>query len=298
MEHLGDDLSGVVWIYGGMDPMTKIFVAGAVFCALVAPAVAADMPIAAPVPAPVGYDWTGLYVGAHAGWEYAETQGSTILLGLGDNLTGPTDQKMHGWLGGAQLGYNHQFQRVVLGLELSGSWDDVRNLANGAGTTSITRLTSAACFQSFALGAVGAPITSSVSCNAKENWTAQALARIGYTFGNGRFLPYLSAGAAVTRLNIANTLTVVPSAVVLNQQDTWGANRNLVGAVLGGGAQYAVGNGFSIGVEYLYAVYDTKDFSSMASTTVNGVPGNPVPLVNNHDLTTQTVRLVGNYKFD
>src|SRR5580700_8338925 len=141
MEHLGDDLSGVVWIYGGMDPMTKIFVAGAVFCALVAPAVAADMPIAAPVPAPVGYDWTGLYVGAHAGWEYAETQGSTILLGLGDNLTGPTDQKMHGWLGGAQLGYNHQFQRVVLGLELSGSWDDVRNLANGAGTTSITRLT-------------------------------------------------------------------------------------------------------------------------------------------------------------
>jgi opacity protein-like surface antigen len=264
------------------------------------PALAADMPIN--VSSPASYDWTGLYVGAHVGWERAETQGSTTIPNLlGTVIAGPTDQKMQGWLGGAQLGYNQQFRRVVLGVEVSGSWGNARNLSSGAFSTNggpalFTPPAPFACFQNVNISGPLQPQTNSFSCNAKQDWSAQALTRAGYTFGDGRILPYLSGGVGFTHLSLANTSNVVRLGL---NQDTWGANRELVGAVVGGGLQYALGNGFSVGVEYLYANYGTKDFSSVAITATTNPPGsNSFPAFENHDLTTQTIRIVGNYKFD
>jgi opacity protein-like surface antigen len=267
------------------------------------PALAADMPVK--VSSPTSYDWTGLYVGGHVGWEHAVTQGSTTLPALfGTVITGPTDQNMHGWLGGAQLGYNQQFRRAVLGVEVSGSWGNARNLSSGAISTngaSFPPPAPFACFQNVNIFTPAVPQTASFSCSAKQDWTAQALTRAGYTFGDGRLLPYLSAGVGFTHLSFANTATLTrpPPAAPFSEQDTWGANRELVGAVVGGGVQYALGNGFSFGIEYLYANYGTKDFSSMGMTTSSNPPAStPFPALENHDLTTQTIRIVGNYKFD
>jgi opacity protein-like surface antigen len=268
-----------------------------------APALAADMPIK--VSSPASYDWTGLYVGGHVGWEHAVTQGSTNLPDFfGTMITGPTDQNMRGWLGGAQLGYNQQFRRAVLGVEVSGSWSNARNLSSGGfsnnGSNLVPPPAPFACFQNVAFTApVGVPQTGSFSCNAKQDWTAQALTRAGYTFGDGRLLPYLSGGVSFTHLSFANTMTLTrsPPAAPFSDQNTWGANRELVGAVVGGGVQYAVGNGFSVGVEYLYANYGTKDFSSIGREVFPPVTSS-FAAFENHDLTTQTIRIVGNYKFD
>jgi outer membrane immunogenic protein len=61
---------------------------------------AADLPRKAPAYyAPSFYDWTGFYIGANAGYGWA-------------NNSGPK-----GFIGGGQLGYNWQTGRLVFGLE-------------------------------------------------------------------------------------------------------------------------------------------------------------------------------------
>src|SRR5262249_25670641 len=116
--------------------MKRTVLAAIALIALAVNAGAADLPLQAPAPyAP--YDWSGLYIGAHAGWEKADTAGYTNNNGatagpsvfLPDN--GSTDQTMHGWLGGGQLGYNHQFGRAVVGVEFSGSWSNLNGQSAG-----------------------------------------------------------------------------------------------------------------------------------------------------------------------
>jgi opacity protein-like surface antigen len=88
-------------------------------------------------------------------------------------------------------------------------------------------------------------------------------------------------------------LDVKTSLALIGPTDTWGTQKILVGGVLGGGFQYAFGGGVSVGAEYLYSRYAAGDFTSAVSCTA------PCILADReqHDLTTQTMRLVVNYKF-
>jgi opacity protein-like surface antigen len=80
-------------------------------------ATAADMPVkAAPPPVPVVYDWSGLYVGVHSGYEW-----STV----GDTITGvftQTDSTVENGIIGFHAGLQKQFGgfgfgNIVLGVE-------------------------------------------------------------------------------------------------------------------------------------------------------------------------------------
>jgi outer membrane immunogenic protein len=75
---------------------------------------AADVPPAyrAPLPPPF-YNWTGLYVGVHAGGGFAD-------LGSGFN-TGS------GFVGGGQIGYNYQINHWVWGLEVDVAGTSAQN---------------------------------------------------------------------------------------------------------------------------------------------------------------------------
>jgi hypothetical protein len=60
-------------------------------------------PAADPIRGPNLYDWTGLYIGTHAGYEYGHTKGdgefgAGILSSFG----------LEGWIAGGQIGYNYQ----------------------------------------------------------------------------------------------------------------------------------------------------------------------------------------------
>lgn len=212
------------------------------------------------------YDWTGFYVGLNAGAEEAKKNGAYSL------FLAKTSQSFNGGLAGLQFGYNHQFDRVVLGAEFSGSW----NGANGD--------------KSCVVGDVGGPPPDEISCKVKQNWNALFLTRLGYAFDDGRLLPYVVGGVALTQLQSQFSAEFGGGALVLQS----GERKNMVGGVLGAGLQYALGNGLSVGVEYLYTRYGNADFSGIA--TINGVPVGVA--VDQSDLTNHAVRVVANYKFN
>jgi len=270
----------------------------------------------APYKAPTSslYSWTGFYIGAHAGWENAKSLGFTnVAQPNGNNAVdtvGVTDQTIRGWLGGGQLGYNHQFQRAVLGFELSGSWNSVKRDSVGSvinpPPVAVVPM-DVACYRNLPVrtfGGIDETTTTTYSCNAKQDWTVQAVTRLGYALGDGRFLPYIAAGVSFSHLKVANSghLTRVnkaSGATVLEIQDTWGTDRLLIGAVAGGGVQYALGNGLSVGAEYLYTKYSNEDFSSTGVSSCS-LPSGTCPgkftAQENHDLASHTVRVVVNYK--
>ena len=65
-----------------------------------------------PPPPPLFYNWTGLYVGVHAGGGWAD-------LGFGDTGSG--------FIGGGQVGYNYQINQWVFGLEADVSGSGIKN---------------------------------------------------------------------------------------------------------------------------------------------------------------------------
>jgi len=90
-----------------------------------APAVAADLgrpapvyrPIAAPVLVPLGYRWTGCYIGGNGGGIWAHRDWSDPVFGLGDFGS----QTASGALGGFQGGCDYQAGHWILGV--AGDWD-------------------------------------------------------------------------------------------------------------------------------------------------------------------------------
>jgi len=104
--------------------------AGAAFGALAlgSPALAADLPVKAPVPyVSTTYDWNGWYVGAHVGVIRGSSNWSAMPPGAGaPGLNGSFDLPFNfdfmagtgSYLAGIQGGYNHVFpSRWMLGIE-------------------------------------------------------------------------------------------------------------------------------------------------------------------------------------
>ncbi|MBL8578801.1 MAG: porin family protein [Mesorhizobium sp.] len=117
------------------------------------------------VDVPVGFNWTGGYIGAQAGY----------LWGDGDFVSpaGNVDIGMNGWLGGVYVGYNYQFTNsVVLGIDADYAWSgaDDSSPSNGVPGTLDTEL----------------------------EWEGAVRARLGYAMD--RFLPYIAGGVAFGRL--------------------------------------------------------------------------------------------------
>jgi outer membrane immunogenic protein len=102
-----------------MNKLLSALAAGlmAIVCA---PANAADLPARMPVKAPPivasVYNWTGFYVGVHAGYAWGELT----------SANDPTiDHEPSGGLFGGQIGYNWQFNKIVFGIEADMAYSTV-----------------------------------------------------------------------------------------------------------------------------------------------------------------------------
>src|SRR3977135_2379342 len=169
--------------------------------ALDGPAAAADMPLKAPQIQSV-FDWTGFYIGAHAGYSRG---GSTLV--WSDPAASAPSSVFSGMIGGVQAGYNYRFPSgLLLGVE--------------ADITFPNYLTSNSVVSSLA--------TARSAVAEKWDYVGTARGRVGYA--TGPWLVYATGGLAWAGERFLNSPATGSEEKTLNTRLGWAA---------GAGVEYA-----------------------------------------------------------
>lgn len=155
-------------------------------------------------------DWTGFYIGGQVGYLWGQSDHSFPVNAPSDN----SDPK--GAVYGAHIGYNHQFDAIVVGVE--GDVEKTRADGSFNNTTGDTS-----------------------SGSAEINSQASVRGRLGYAIGE--FLPYVTGGVAYADYDFGGGPSGGPCC---------GYSETLVGWTLGGGLEYAISTRFSARLEYRY----------------------------------------------
>jgi high affinity Mn2+ porin len=196
--------------------------------ALDGPAVAADMPVKAPHIQAV-FDWTGLYIGAHAGY----SRGSSSAV-LSDPTPIAASGTFSGMIGGVQAGYNVRLSSgLLLGVEVDITFPNF--------LTSNSIVSSLATAQS----------------DVTEQWdyVATARGRIGYA--TGPWLAYATGGMAFAGERFLNSPANGSDEKVLHTRLGWAA---------GGGLEYGFAPHWSARLEYLYSRFEKADIRFPSGT--------------------------------
>ncbi|MGY4504253.1 outer membrane immunogenic protein [Bradyrhizobium sp. GM24.11] len=234
----------------------------------------------APAMAPA-YNWTGFYVGANVGgqWGSANPSTSTVFDPSGYfapssvpavNAIGAQQANSSSVTGGFTAGYNWQVNSAVLGLEGDINYFGFKGSATGS-----------------ALYPCCAPFSFAVNSQVSADWLATIRGRLGF-LATPSWLIYATGGAAIAEVrgnfNFTDTFSVTESAAIRDTRVGWTA---------GAGAEYAVGNGWSLKAEYLYV-----DLGHSTATSTNlTAGGTPNVFTHSVDLKSNIVRVGVNYKF-
>lgn len=229
--------------------------------AYAADAIVEDIPVAVEVD---GFTWTGLYVGIHGGYGWADSDLAvpSSLLPPGSSLTSETD--LDGFLVGVHAGAQYQFDNnIVLGFEADVDYRD----GDGAGAL-------------VASGGIILP-PGTVDQSVEYNWTGSARLRAGYAMD--RWLPYVTGGLSFADIDtetIFNTPVPLPPGIDLTDSDT------TVGWTAGVGAEYAFTDNLIFRAEYRYSDFGDAEISILGGET-------PAEI----ELTSHDVTLGISYKF-
>jgi outer membrane immunogenic protein len=213
--------------------MKKLLLAGIVAGACASNALAADLgpyrppPPAEPIYEPVhdrGYNWQGLYLGVNAGYGWANDNGAAYT-GAGGG-TGALNSD--GWFGGGQIGYNAQFNALVLGLEADLQGADISDTTALSG--GLSQVTTDIEYFSTLRGRVG--------------------------FAAGPALLYVTGGWAFA--DLSQSLNAPGASLSSSDWET--------GYTVGGGIEWAFAPNWSLKSEYLYIDLGDQTYSSPAGT--------------------------------
>ena len=196
------------------------------------PAVAADvsMPVKAPHLQPV-FDWTGFYIGAHAG--FGRGSSSAVLT---DPAPATTSNSFDGMVGGVQAGYNYRLPSgILLGAEADISFPNY--------------LTSNSVVSSLA--------TARSAVTEQWDYMGTARGRVGYVAGP--WLTYATGGLAWAGERFLNAPAIGNSEKTLNTRLGWAA---------GGGVEYAFAPHWSVRLEYLYSQFGKAEVRFPSDTQV------------------------------
>ena len=167
------------------------------------------------------------------------------------NGVAPFDD-VKGGFGGGTIGYNWMVSpNWLIGLEAEGAWADIN--------------------QSVGAVAAIAPFTAG---SVKTEAFGSVTGRIGYTFGSA--LVYAKGGFGFASNKVAFTLAGVSASDTQTQ----------TGYTIGGGLEYMIAPNWSVKGEYLFANYDSKNFTVFGVTAPSG------------DQELHTVKVGVNYHFN
>lgn len=283
--------------------MNKLAVYSTIVAALIAtPALAADMAAKAPPPASaLSYNWSGFYVGGHAGYGWdgdptvtytpndVNANGFTCGGLFGGTCVPAAKFGINGGLVGIQAGYNWQpTGHWVVGVESDFDWTAI----SGTGTSN------------FVLAGFP-PTASTFQAIESVDWFGTVRGRLGWLAADN-FLLYGTGGLAYGRVRTSATLVsqspggttgnfafscnFITSCFVGNTSQT------LTGYAAGGGVAYAISPNVSLFAEYLYInLGHINNTNSVAVASGHLSPSSFT--ANFSDVVFNVVRAGLNYKF-
>src|SRR5215831_1736973 len=199
---------------------------------------------AAPPPAPVS-GWAGWYVGVNVGASFGNVKtdfndapllAASIPVSPGFGFS--NREYPDGFIGGGQIGYNWQFSPIwVVGLEA-----DIQGALERDTTNNLS--------QSFSF--VNGPETNSngtvvTNYTTQIDWFGTARARIGYVWGDGQVMSYLTGGLAYGEVkingtnNVNGTVSCCGGGLLLSATQTFGHSQVNTGWVVGYGTEGRLG---------------------------------------------------------
>ena len=173
-------------------------------------------------PVPAAYNWTGFYIGAYLGAAW----GSSNFTFLDDGAT--ANPRFAGFLGGGEIGYNHQVGKWVFGVEGDLAWTNAH-------------------------GARPCPIGFFANCEINMKWLSTATGRIGYAYWD-RLLMYVKGGAAIAQDRAEAACTadwqsmILPAAGCPSSSDS----KTKVGWTAGLGSEFGLTRNVSVKSEIMY----------------------------------------------
>ncbi len=245
----------------------KNVIAVSLLCLSSVAALGADLPgrappvIYSPVSSEPAANWSGLYVGAQAGYGFGNTtipalsssnlallsslalNGSPLssLTGVqGSALSGKL--KRSGPLGGLQAGYAFQSGSIVYGVEADLGFGSIRGSLDATGVSET--------------GAVAGRLTG------RESVLGTVRGRVGYAFDN--VLIYGTGGFAAAYQEVKVEARVNQAVVISGSEAGWAP-----GWTLGLGGEYALSRNTSLKLEYLYARLNTKIAGESFTNSLN-----------------------------
>jgi outer membrane immunogenic protein len=162
------------------------------------------MPMKAPAPAPAPFpSWTGWYVGGNLGASFGHVKTdinvTPILVNtetFSSSFAGTDISHPSGFIGGGQIGYNWQYSPlIVVGLEADFQ-GALEKETNNWGQP----------FHIFAPSELSG--TQATNYTTEIDWFGTVRARIGYLWGDGAVLTYLTGGLAYGEVKINGTSSI------------------------------------------------------------------------------------------
>jgi outer membrane immunogenic protein len=268
-----------------------------------------------PPPAPV-YNWTGWYAGVNAGASFGDVKTDfnapvtisvtslIMIIGTGTRtfgFAGSNTNYPSGFMGGGQIGYNWQLSPIwVAGLEADFQGADEREHS-----TLTNNLSGFVSFDGFSAGVVGSTVFDYAT---KIEWFGTVRPRIGYVWGDGTVMSYVTGGLAYGKVDVEGTATSSGTAgsPTFSVTQAFGHSQVNTGWVVGYGTEGVIdfwgSRNWTWKIEGLYMDLGHLDATGPGSSSTNTEPGVQITTatgqVTTHSHFTDGILRAGlNYKF-
>jgi outer membrane immunogenic protein len=250
------------------------------------------------------FRWTGFYVGVNVGYGWSADRDSDLKLssvGIADPSLGlvganalstaintipnTLNTRSDGIVGGAQIGYNVQVNKIVWGVEADFSGANLSGSASRTGSAFSPPDTNSL------------PFSITADAQKKLDYLGTFRGRVGYT-PVPTLLLYATGGLAYGHVTSSTTVADIPQGIATTPA-SGSASQGLTGWTVGGGFETAIASNWTLKAEYLY--YDLGHLSyalspSMATDTSKTTSYGIINTTVNADMKGNIVRLGLNYK--